>query len=181
MQYEKNPLFLLVSLCSLYAHADQWFFEKELKEDRFKFDDIVIKRIRDTRENQSYPVFRLVVSDEEKEIANFKNLTFDKISSFERGNYFLGVSNSGLSTFAFIILDKYGNLLRAENHSKNMSYCRMSVTLEREWVNLENLDIKEEYETIENEFYPENPYVFLKSVSVNGCDGNRVEVWTTSI
>jgi len=123
----------------------------------------------------------LIVSHKGKEIANFKNLTFDKISSFDRGNYFLGVSNSGLSTFAFIILDKYGNLLRAENHSKAMSYCRMSVTLEREWVNLENLDIKEEYETIENDFDTEDPYVFLNSVSVNGCDGGHVEVWATGI
>ncbi|MDH3693264.1 MAG: hypothetical protein OER96_01660 [Gammaproteobacteria bacterium] len=157
--------------------ADSWQFDKEIKSDTFTFGEIEVTRIIDTRENQGYPEFTVKVARDGKEIALLKNLTFDSITSFDKGNYLLGVSNSGLSTFAYFILDSTGNLIRAENHSNKLNYCNQSVTLVRDWVNDQDIDVREKYRTHKNELDPDNPYVTLESVTINGCSGERVEVW----
>lgn len=169
---------VMALLISNYSWADTWRFDKELKSDDFKFGEVVLTRIVDTRENQSYPEYFLRVKVNGEEEALYKNLTFSKAESFGNGKYILGVSNSGPSSFAYFIIDSSGNLLRTVNHSKHINYCEQSVTLRREWVNDKDLDIKEEYESMENEFEPKNPYVFLTSVTVKACNGKRVEIWS---
>lgn len=175
---KKAIAYIFFIICSFSAQADNWSFKKELKEESYQFGDLTVKKVRDTRQNQSYPAFRTVLLKGGKEIANIKDLTFDRIVSVGGGHYLLGVSNSGLSTFALFIIDRSGNLVRATKHSSEINYCRESITLVREWVDLKNLDIREEYETSENQVDSENPDGSLKSVTVRGCGNSRVEVWS---
>ena len=157
--------------------ADNWQFDKVLKSDDFTFGNTTITRIIDTRENQTHPIYKTKVTINGEDVALIKNLTFNTITRFDNGNYFLGVSNSGLSAFAFFILDATGNLLRAENHSDNIHYCKQSVTLVRQWVDEQNLDIMEHYSTQKNSADSDNPQAQLKRVTIKGCDGKRLQVW----
>lgn len=178
MQLVSKFLVSVTLLATSIANADSWQFKKELNSESFNFEKTTITRVIDTLENQQYPKYSLIVTVDGKDVANFRNLTFSNIAAFDKGNYLLGVSNSGLSTFAYFIMDSSGNLLRTENHSKSaFKYCRWSVTTNRTWVDDEAMEIKEEYKTIPNEWDPKNPYVFLTSVTIKGCEGNDVEIW----
>jgi len=159
-------------------YADSWQFDKELKSDTFTFGETEVTRIIDTRKDQHYPEFSVKVVKDGNEVALLKNLTFDRVAPFDKDRYILGVSNSGLSTFAYFVLDSSGNLLLTENHSEKIHYCKQSVTLVRYWVNEEDLSIEEQYRTYNNQTDDGESNSVLESVSVNGCDGRRVEVWT---
>ena len=164
-------------LITSVSFADSWYFKKELVKKSFVFDKTKVVRIIDTRENSQYPKYRLMIYYEGIEEANFKNLTFDSMVPFDKGKYLLGVSNSGLSSLAYFILTSTGNLVTAVNHSSKIHYCEQSSTLRRDWVTKEILSPVETYNTIENEFDKNDPYIFLESVKIKGCDGDDVEIW----
>ncbi len=159
------------------VYADSWMFDKEIKKDTFTLGEIEVVRIIDTTENQIHPEYKLQVNRDGKQVALHKTLTFDAVTSFDKGNYLLGVSNSGLSTFAYFILDSSGKLVKTANHSDKLHYCKHSVTLVRKWVNDQSLNIEEKYKTLQNDSDPSNPSVTLESVTVDGCNGEKVEVW----
>lgn len=165
-------LLLIASICN----ADTWFFDKELKKEQFIFGETKITKIIDTRENPQYPLYRLEVEYKGKVEANFKNLTFSSITDFDNGNYILGVTNSGLSQFAYFILSKDGKLMTAKNHSADINYCNTSVTIVRDWVDDENLVVEEEYETVTNPSDPDSSYKYLIGAKVLDCNGEFVEL-----
>ncbi len=164
----------MVFLWPNFCVSDTWKFEKEIKTEVFYFEEIKITRVIDTMDENSKPKHKLYFEINGVEEAIFKNLTFDRIVTFDNGNYFLGVSNTGFSQFAYFMLDKRGNLLRAVNHSKEIIYCEESVTIVREWVDSKDIDIREVYGTYDNDY---NSGTFLDSVTIKSCSGDRIEIW----
>ena len=124
--------------------ADTWFFPADLNIEKFIFDNITIERIIDSRKNQHYPTYQVKVFSRDKELANYMNFTFEYIQAFDNGNYFFAGSNSGLSRFAYFVIDKKGGLVSAQTHSNSIYYCSQSISVLREWLP-EKIEIKEEY------------------------------------
>jgi hypothetical protein len=145
--------------------ADRWLHEKELVENSFKFGDTEIIRIFDGR---IHPENRVKVFYKGIEQANIKNLTFDKIKPFYGGVYFLGVSNNGISRFAYFIISRDGSLMKAVDHDNGIKYCQASITILRRWVD-ESVEIYEEYQKNES-------VNILHKVYVKACDGRKVEI-----
>lgn len=124
--------------------ADTWSFPAELNTKKFTFGDITIERIIDTRENQQYPIYQVKVFSRDEELANYRNLTFEYIQTFDNGNYIFAGSNSGLSRFAYFVINEDGGLVMTQVHSDSISYCNMSISIIREWLP-RNIEIKEQY------------------------------------
>ena len=137
-------LFLVLFLVPAPIMADQWLYPAELKSERFRFKNFVVEKTVDTRKNQKYPQHNVRIFQDNKEIANYKNFTFDRIISFDGGNMVFAGSNSGLSQFSYFVLDRNGGLILAKNHFNKIPYCEKSVTLAREWLP-ETINIKETY------------------------------------
>ena len=168
-------LLLILLIPSFQVMADSWSFPPELKMDEFMFGDLKIQRTIDTRNNSFYPEYKVNVFKEGKEIANYKNLTFDFIQTFDEGNFLFAGSNSGLSQFAFFILAKDGGLVMTKIHSKNISYCGYSVTLFREWLP-KNIEIVESYKE-SNFTYNNETQRHFTGAKIKDCQGNYIELF----
>jgi hypothetical protein len=93
-------------------------------------------------------------------------------------NYFVLLSNLGLSSYAIAVIDREGKIILSKKHDlASMHYCEKSVTNIRHWVDVKNPDVRFEI-TRDESTAPARAY--LKSVSVRGCDGKDV-VLTRSV
>lgn len=154
--------------------ADQWSFPAELKQQDFTFDDLTIERIIDTRKNQQYPLYQVKVFRRGEELANYRNLTFEYIQPFDNGNYIFAGTNSGISRFAYFVLDKDGGLVMAKIHSDDIPYCEMTVSIVREWLP-EKIEIQEKYEEITYEWDNETVKYFM-GAQIKTCEGKYIEI-----
>ena len=155
---------IMLALFSSRLLADKWRFEKEIKEDSFRFGETEIIRIQDTTKNQYYPTFSTKVIVSGKIEAIFKNLTFDKIAPVGKSEFLVGISNSGLSQFAYFVMTTDGKLIKTVNHSRKIPYCQQSVTLKRLWVELDNLEF---------DIGVDKKRSTIESVTVQGCKGKK--------
>lgn len=167
-------LFVVLSFCSFPLMADQWSFPAEIKIKAFEFGDLTIERTIDTRNNQQYPLYQIKVFRGDEELANYRNLTFEFIQPFDNGNFVFAGTNSGISRFAYFVLDKDGGLIMAQVHSDTIPYCEMTVSIVREWLP-EKIEIKEEYEEIAYEWDNETVKYFA-GAQVKTCGGKYIDI-----
>ena len=137
-------LLIVFTLFPIRIMADTWFYPEELISDKFIFNQVTIERIIDARKDQQYPDFQVKVFIDDEEVATYINLTFDHIQAFDSGNYIFAGSNSGLSRFAYFVIDERGGLVSAQLHSDNIFYCSTSISVVRKWLP-EQVEIKEQY------------------------------------
>ncbi|NIB45234.1 hypothetical protein HBA55_37025 [Pseudomaricurvus alkylphenolicus] len=163
-------LIILFPFLSYGAFADTWYFPKAIESEDFHFGDLTIVKTVDTTENQHYPLYSVKVLRKGIELANYRNLTFDVIKPFAEGSMIFAGSNSGLSRFAYFVLDKDGGLLQTKNHSNEIDYCDRSVTVTRRWLPKE-IEIREEYGS---EKYEKK---WLVNVSAKTCDDAWYELF----
>ncbi len=159
-----------------FVFADSWYFEQQKQQDSFTFGQTEVIRVVDATENNQYPDYSVIILHDGNQEAVLKGLTFDQIVAFGEGKFLLGVSNSGLTDFAFFIVRSTGELLRANLHHDYIHYCSQSATLRREWVTEEPLVPEVSYVRQHNEFNEDEPYVFINGLKIKGCDGSMVEV-----
>ena len=167
---------LLIAL-SLFSHpllADQWSFPAKLKQQDFVFDDLTIERTIDTRENQHYPLYQVKVFRRGEELASYRNLTFEYIQPFDNGNFIFAGTNSGISRFAYFVLDKDGGLVMVKVHSGDIPYCEISASRVRKWLP-EKIEIKEQYQQITNKRDNETVKYFT-SAQIKTCEGKYIEI-----
>lgn len=120
----------------------------DLSVTKFEFDGITIERTIDERKDQYSPDYKVKVYRKDKELASYKNFTFDYIQAFDNGNYIFAGSNSGLSRFAYFVINKNGGLVMAQAHSESiLPYCNKGIFSHippRKWLP-EKIIIKEQY------------------------------------
>ena len=167
---------LLTSLFAVNVSADSWRFKKEIKHDWFEVAALKIERIRDTLSDQRWPTYQMKIYRNGKELASYRNLTFDEIIPFDENNFLLGISNSGLSKFAYFVLDSDGGLIRAINHSLEIPYCDTSISILRTWVQLDQLIINEHYETYKGQSENSESIKYLKSATLKTCGGEIINI-----
>lgn len=108
------------------------------------------------------------VFNKEKLKAKFEGVSFERLFPSLKNDYFLGVSNSGIPGTAFVLFNKYGELLREVKHDffDFIPYCHESIVIDRTWYNEENPDVE---------------FVFadgkLRKVLITGCDGPRYNLY----
>lgn len=154
--------------------ADQWSFPAEVKKESFALGDLVIERVVDTTMNSRHPSYQIKVYREGKELANYRNLTFDFIQPLDRGNFIFAGTNSGLSRFAYFVLDKDGGLLLAKVHSDSIPYCKITPSLIREWLP-KALEIREEYKEVSYESGETIRY--FSGAQVKTCNGTYLDIF----
>ena len=120
----------------------------ELSITKFEFNGITVERTIDESKSQYSPNYAVKVFREDKELAIYKNFTFDYILAFDNGNYIFAGSNSGLSRFAYFVINKNGGLVMAQVHSESiLAYCNKGIFSHipsREWLP-EKIIIREQY------------------------------------
>ena len=156
--------------------ADSWYFEKQKQQDTFTFGQTEVIRVVDATENNQYPDYSVIILHEGNQEAVLKGLTFDQIVAFGEGKFLLGVSNSGLTDFAYFVIRSTGELLRVNLHHDNIHYCSQTATLQRVWVTEEPLVPEVSYFRQHNEFNEDEPYLFINGLKIKGCDGNMIEL-----
>jgi hypothetical protein len=122
------------------------------------------------RVNPSETDFEISISIfyKEKFKAKFEGVSFERIYPSPKNDYFLGLSNSGIPGTAFVLFNKYGELLREVKHDflDFIPYCHESIVCDRTWY---------------NDMEPDVEYVFenerLKKVLITGCDGKRYNLY----
>ena len=166
-------LFTVILFSSQATFADQWSFPATIESQTFDIGDLVIERIVDSRENQLYPLFEVRVSRDESELARYRNLTFSHLQLFGDGKLIFAGTNSGLSRFAYFILDKDGGLVSTHAHSEDIPYCDYSVTLIRRWLP-DEVQIEEEYKEVAA---GSEAFKYLNGAHVMTCGGERFQVF----
>ena len=120
--------------------------------------------------NPSEPDFEISISIfyKEKFKAKFEGVSFERLFPSPKNDYFLGVSNSGIPGTAFVLFNKYGELLREVKHDffDFIPYCHESIVCDRTWYNEAKPDV---------EFVLDDGR--LRKVLVTGCDGKRYNLY----
>jgi hypothetical protein len=165
----------LLYILSLSTFADQWSYPAKLDSQIVTLNDLTIERVIDTRQNQHYPLYQVKISRDGEELANYRNLTFEQIDLFDNGNFIFAGTNTGLSQFAYFILDKDGGLVKTKAHSDDIPYCKQTITLVREWID-DQFEIKETYEEIA--YRPEDEKVkYFTGAKVKVCSGEYFDIF----
>lgn len=113
-----------------------------------------------------------------KRITDFPRLLAQEVYGSPDNNYFLLLSNLGLSSYAIAVIDRQGQILFGLPHDQNpfigdgkFHYCRASVTNVREWVDLKGanpgFELSHDSSTTPN-------MVHFAAVTVRGCDGKDI-------
>jgi len=144
------------------ARADDWILPPEVKETTNVFGNTKVVLHYDSTTNRLYPEYTLKIYQGEKRVGEHAGVGFDKVYADADNRYFLGVSNRGLVKAAWVVFDRDGRIIRHQPHGR-MKYCRMSVSLVREW------------------YYEKKPEPEFKGgggklqeVSVRDCEGRRI-------
>lgn len=152
---------------ALAGVADDWMYRPERTEKSFEFGRLRINSSIDARENQHHPEFVVEVKNGRKIIGLFPNVHFESLHPSPDHEYFLGLSNSGIPGTAFVLFDARGHLIWETKHNhEQFSYCRMSVSLTREWVAVEGQKV---------EFLIADAG-YLQDVTVVHCSGSRISL-----
>jgi hypothetical protein len=154
----------VVGWCSS-ARADTWHLTPEVKEITNTFGNVQAVLHYDSTRNRSYPEYALKIYRDGKLLGEHKGVAYKQVFADSENRYFVGVSNSGLTKTAYVVFDRDGRILRHQPHGAPVKYCRMSVSVMREW-----FDEKKP----EPEFKVDGGK--LKEVSVRGCKGDRVQL-----
>lgn len=172
--------FLAGVLLSSSVIADQWQFPPERTVETFNVNGLTIEKVVDTTENQIYPDYYTNIYRGDVEVASYKNLTFQYLKAFNDGKFIFAGTNSGLSRFAHFVLDSEGGLVIAKaHHSDGIEYCGTTVSLVREWLPDNDVEIVETYQTESIESFDGeiDEYTYLESAAIKMCNGNLYELW----
>jgi hypothetical protein len=93
----------LILWCTV-AFSDEWDLKPEIKNTEFIFGNSRIVLHYDSTNYVPIPEYTLLIFKNEKNIAIYKDLGFKQLFASADNKYFLGVSNSGLVKYAYIIL-----------------------------------------------------------------------------
>lgn len=123
--------------------ADSWSFPPTMEKKVHEFGRSRIVLERDATQNQRYPAFSLTVYLDDEMVARYPNVGVEQIFASPDNRYFVGLSNHGLPGTAFVVFDRYGNLIREQKHQFNdfRIYTESSVTLTRKWYDDTNPEV----------------------------------------
>jgi len=148
------------------ANADDWVLKPEVKESTYVFGRARIVPHCDSIQNTVFPKYTLRVYRDSELLAEHAGIGFDRLFTAPSNDYFVGVSNSGLTNDAYVVFDYHGKLLIRQPHdSTEVNYCKMSISLVRVWYEESNPDVK--FGLVGG---------VLREISINGCDGKRVSL-----
>jgi hypothetical protein len=148
------------------ANADDWVLKPEVNESSYVFGRTRIVLHYDSTQNSVLPRYTLRVYKDSELLAEHAGIGFDRLFASPSNDYFLGVSNRGLTTDAYVVFDDHGKLLIRQPHgSKEVHYCKMSISLVRIWYEENNPGVK--FGLVGG---------VLREISINGCDGKRVSL-----
>ncbi len=158
--------FIFLLSTSSIVHPDNWVLIPGVQETEFGFGNTMIVLRQESKAKESFPNYTLKIYFKKKLVATHKNIGFQKAFASPDNRYFLGVSNRGLIKQAYVIFDHKGHILKMRTNEFQAShYCKMSVTLAREWYDEEN---------------PNPQFVMsgkkLKDVHIRSCRGAQISL-----
>jgi hypothetical protein len=102
-------------------------------------------------------------------IAAFREFDAQEVHASPDGQYFLAVSNRARSSLAYGVLDRQGRLVFSSAHAApSLRYCMRGIA--RDWMWIDPAAPLARFE-IEAAPAPSSASEYLKSVTVQGCDG----------
>ena len=157
-------------LLSTATLADTWAPFPPIKNDTYEFGKVRILVTQDARKDRHFPKYSITIYEENKFVKKIEGFGAQKILASERNECFIGISNIGFTQHAYVIFTKKGKLLFSRKHSLNspIPYCNYSITIHREWVDLENPEAEF---TIENNI--------LTEITILSCAGERIDLINT--
>lgn len=107
------------------------------------FGETKIVLITDGRADRKSPDFILQVFKNDQLQAQVHNVSFDQVFPSPDGRFFVGLSNRGIPGTAVVVFNDRGAITLLASHGiAEFDYCRKSVTVEREWYDNENPQVK---------------------------------------
>lgn len=150
------------------AMADSWSFEKKSTDKVYEFGKTKIILTTDAIKNQHYPDYIVKILENNKLMAQYRNIAFQHIFASKDNGLFVGLSNDGLPGTAIVVFDNKGNLrLEIKHKFGSFDYCSMSVSRRRVWYKDENQDFNFKYDSSEK----------LKDITLINCKGDRVSLY----
>ncbi len=176
MKFQARQLSLLAALlCTTAilapakARADKWVLQRGVRHTTNTFGNVRLVLTSDTTTNQHYPSTYITIYSGDKPRAEKVEVCYDKVFADPAQRYFLGISNRGPMTDAWVVFDRDGRIIRRQPHGGAVKYCKMSVTLIRVWC--DEKDPAPEFK-IENET--------LQQVSIRDCNAQRITLYTAN-
>ena len=149
------------------AHADTWRFPATVQSEVEMHGETSIRRIRDARENQSYPLYTIEVSRGEQLLARIPGVSYEKLFAAPDRSFFVGLSNDGLPGTAVVILGQDGQLRMEVKHGPaRFDYCQESATRRRVWFDADEPAVK----------FTKDPKWGGYAVTLRTCRGREVNL-----
>ena len=151
MIFRRQAIALLASsvllACISPALADSWRFPAKLDKQTFAFGEVRSVVTTDARQDQRFPTFQLEVFKADRRVAIFPGIGFEQLFASRDHKLFLGLSNSGLPGTAAIVFTDNGEVRLLATHGlAKFEYCEESVTLQREWYDSQNPNVRFTFE-----------------------------------
>lgn len=128
---------------SVDVAADSWRFPAKIEKQSFSFGNVQAVVTTDARKDQRFPRFQIEVLHEGRMVALIPGAAFEQLFASSDNKLFLGLSNSGLPGTAAIVFTSDGEIrLFVRHQAARFDYCQESVTLQREWYDSRNPEVR---------------------------------------
>ena len=148
------------------SYADSWVCKGEIQEIHLK-NSLIKCTYREfcERGSRKYPDANIMCKANGKD-GFFRNLGATAIKLSEKGDYVLGLSNTGFHEHALWLLRSNGELVFSIPHSKHgVKYCAYSITIQRKWFDFSDDRVKFTYKKGK-----------LHDITAKLCDGKQASI-----